>query len=110
MDRYRFHLQFPAETNEQIRAGEFLNRMGNKKSRIIVAALNDYLNNHPDLENMQGKLVISTSRFIDEEAIRGFIQKVIREEYAGLATVSHDENLDSIADSMLDGLDAFLKD
>ena len=47
---YRFSLQFGAGTEEQIRAGELLERLGNKKSQIIVAALNEYMKTHPELE------------------------------------------------------------
>ena len=39
--KYRFTLQFSSDTEEQIRAGELLERLGNKKSAIIVEALND---------------------------------------------------------------------
>ena len=40
---YRFSLQFAADTEEQKRAGEFLERMGNRKSAIIVEVRIDSL-------------------------------------------------------------------
>lgn len=36
---YRFNLQFPADTQEHIRVGEVLERLGKRKSSLIVAAL-----------------------------------------------------------------------
>ena len=45
--RYRYTLQFGMESEEQIRAGELLEKLGNGKSTIIVAALNEYLDSHP---------------------------------------------------------------
>ena len=47
--KYRFSLQFGADSEEQVKAGELLERLGNKKSAVVVAALNDYLNSNPDL-------------------------------------------------------------
>ena len=47
--KYRFTLQFGSESDEEYRAGEFLEHLGNKKSAVIVAALNEYLTSHPEL-------------------------------------------------------------
>lgn len=54
--KYRYTLQFGMQTEEEQRAGELLENMGNKKSPVIVAALNEYLNRHPEL--LSGKTVI----------------------------------------------------
>ena len=48
---YRFSLQFAADTEEQKRAGEFLERMRNRKSAIIVEALMTYLDANPKYES-----------------------------------------------------------
>ena len=45
--KYRFSLQFPALTEQQIKVGDALERMGNRKSSVIVKALLEYLDNHP---------------------------------------------------------------
>ena len=47
--KYRYTLQFGMESVEEQRAGELLENMGNKKSPVIVAALNEYLDRHPEL-------------------------------------------------------------
>ena len=47
--KYRYTIQFGMKTEEEQRAGELLENMGNKKSPVIVAALNEYLERHPEL-------------------------------------------------------------
>ena len=44
--KYRFTLQFSADNEDQIRVGELLEKLGNRKSTIIVSALSDYINAH----------------------------------------------------------------
>ena len=46
--KYRFTLQFPNESEVQKTVGDFLERMGNRKSALIVQALWEYLQNHPE--------------------------------------------------------------
>ena len=48
--RYRFTLQFGSDSEEQIRVGEFLESLGNKKSAVMVDVLNEYLLSHPELQ------------------------------------------------------------
>ena len=47
--KYRFTLQFGMDSEAEIRAGEILEKLGNKKSKILIAALNEYASNHPEL-------------------------------------------------------------
>ncbi len=54
--KYRYTLQFGMASVEEQRAGELLENMGNKKSPVIVAALNEYMDRHPEL--LSGKAVI----------------------------------------------------
>ena len=46
--KYRFSLQFGMESKEDVTAGELLERLGNKKSKFVVAALNEYISRHPE--------------------------------------------------------------
>ena len=50
--KYRFTLQFGMDTEAENRAGEILEKLGNKKSKILIAALNEYASNHPELNNV----------------------------------------------------------
>ena len=47
--KYRFTLQFGMNSEQEIRAGEILEKMGNKKSKFLIAAINEYASNHPEL-------------------------------------------------------------
>ena len=47
-DTYRFSLLWSADSEEHVLAGEFLEKLGNKKSRFIVQLICDYLNKHPE--------------------------------------------------------------
>jgi hypothetical protein len=46
---YRYCIQFRAHTDSEIRAGELLEKLGRKKSAVIIAALLEYMDNHPEL-------------------------------------------------------------
>ena len=54
--RYRFTIQFPAHSESQLAVGELLEKMGNKKSSIIVDAVFIYLKEHPDLCAMHSSI------------------------------------------------------
>ena len=44
---YRYSLQWAENTEEKIRAGELLERLGNRKSTVVIAALNAYMDVPP---------------------------------------------------------------
>lgn len=56
--KYRYTLQFSENSEENIQAGELLERLGNKKSIVIVAALNEYLIHHPELQNSDCRIKV----------------------------------------------------
>jgi len=75
--KYRFTLQFGMRTSEEKQAGELLEQLGKRKSPIVVAALNEYLENHPEL--LQGKAnlnfhVLAPDEKLLEEKIREIIE------------------------------------
>lgn len=47
-DTFRFSLQWQANTQERTTVGEFLNKLGNKKSDFIVMTIWEYLQQHPE--------------------------------------------------------------
>ena len=44
--KYRYSLQFGMGTEEEIRAGDLLENLGNRKSKVLIAALNENIANH----------------------------------------------------------------
>lgn len=108
---YRFSLQFGAGTEEQIRAGELLERLGNKKSQIIVAALNEYMKTHPELESKHCKLEIKSLPVYDEEQIKQMIEDIMQQKFGNAriedTTEAIQENISGDISQMLDNIDLF---
>lgn len=102
---YRFSLQFRAGTEEQIRAGELLERLGNKKSQIIVAALNEYMAAHPELENRDCKINIKTSPVYDEEQIKQIIEDIMQQKFGN---VQMEDNAETIQENTVDDISQML--
>lgn len=114
--KYRFSLQFGTDSEEQIRAGELLERLGNRKSQIVVAALNDYLAAHPDLQNGGCKVEVKLTSGYDRKSLEKIVRSIVEEKMNSTATPNiHTEapvtdetavSDDDIA-RMLDNLDIF---
>lgn len=77
--KYRFTLQFPADTDERIRVGELLEKLGNRKSLIIIAAVCEYLNAHPELHTQYGKIKICLTSAFDPARIEQLVRSLIEE-------------------------------
>lgn len=111
--KYRFSLQFPAETEEQIQAGELLERLGNRKSTVVVAALGEYLAAHPALSSPQCKVEIKAVQSLLPEQLKEMIQKMLDER---LMDAKDKKNLGEVASEgdnniteMLNNMDIFGK-
>lgn len=110
--KYRYTLEFSGETEQAIRVGRFLEACKNKKSRIVIPAIDAYLTAHPDLLSPRMEIVLSH----DNGLSKGEILKLIEAEIAKVASsqefesrvqVAPDIILESELDTMLDDLDAF---
>lgn len=112
---YRFSLQFGANTEEQIRAGKLLEWLENKKSQIIVAALNEYMLAYPELENRDCKLEIKSSFAYNQEDIKRIIEDVIQSKFDNIQAPNNmeydagtmQENIAGDISQMLDNIDLF---
>ena len=113
--KYRFTLQFGSETDEEYRAGEFLERLGNKKSSVIIAALNEYLASHPELQSQYCKIEVKVGSTFNQEKVEQLIRTIVEEKIAMLqfsetATPKNEqlpEVLEQDVATMLDNLDLF---
>ena len=81
---YRFSLQFGAGTEEQIRAGELLERLGNKKSQIIGAALNEYMKTHPELEKKDCIFSVKTIPLYSREHIELIVHEILQNQMGNM--------------------------
>ena len=77
---YRSSLQFPDDSEKRIRAGELLEKLGNKKSAVIVAALNEYLDNHPEFETQGLRIRIEQENGISRDKMERLIRTLIQEQ------------------------------
>lgn len=55
-DSYRFTLSWGMQTEDGILAGEFLEALGNKKSRFLTKLIADYVRTHPDGMDVDGTI------------------------------------------------------
>ena len=79
---YRFCLSWPMETEEQIIAGEFLSKLGNKKSKVIIQLICDYLTAHPEAINPKEtlKFIINSTSLGDK--LTDIVKSIIQSELA----------------------------
>lgn len=117
--KYRYSLQFGSESEEEIRVGEFLEELGNKKSAVVVAAINEYLVSHPELQIPHCKIevkVASATSYKQEELEQLFL-KYMEKHFANFqpsgttesaAPTNPSEASEADIALMLENLDQFL--
>ena len=117
--KYRFSLGFGNGTEKERRVGEFLERLGNRKSSLIVDVLSEYIDKHPELENSQGKIEIkitTSPSAPSKEKIEQMVRELVAETISSMqingnvqtASESIDSDaLDKNIAIMLDNLDQF---
>ena len=76
--KYRYTLQFGMESEAEQQAGSFLERLGNRKSPVIVAAINEYLQHHPELRDGNSKVQFTISG-VDPRMLDAKICQLIEE-------------------------------
>lgn len=118
-NKYRFTLQWSADTEERCRVGQFLEKLGNKKSEIVVLALDEYLKAHPEVTTPGSKISITVqptqTREQLQQMVRDMAKAAVTELMAGMTLVpaADEEGAESagpsqeIIDDMLDNLDFF---
>ena len=51
--KYRYSLQFDDSSEENRQVGEFLEKLGNKKSTVIILAVTEYIKAHPESQALK---------------------------------------------------------
>ena len=80
--KYRFSLQFSDKTEENRMVGELLERMGNRKSTLIVDAVREYLLHHPELQEENCKIEISVTTMETLENLENLVRQMVEERIA----------------------------
>jgi hypothetical protein len=89
---YRYSLQFPGKTDEQVRVGELLEQLGSRKSRFIIRAISEYISTHPDEVTVSALPPLAYSR----EEMRAMLIELLAEN--GYITKSHADTPPSISE------------
>lgn len=108
--KYRFTLQFQADTERRIRAGELLEQLGNRKSAVVVAALCEYSEKHPELLTRPVRAKIQTEYAASRAALEELVRRLVNEQVAQGGAVAQQNNsytLDDDIARMLGNLDVF---
>ena len=111
--KYRFTLQFSADSEDQIRVGELLENLGNRKSMIIVSALSDYINAHPELQSGYSRIEVKVAPAFDRNQMERLIRSIVEEKLSELHTIADtsmsgtSEALEEDITQMLDNLNIF---
>ena len=117
--KYRYSLGFGNGTEKERRVGELLERLGNRKSSLIVDVLSEYIDKHPELKNSQGKIEIkitTSPSAPSKEKIEQMVRELVAETISSMqingnvqtASESIDSDaLDKNIAIMLDNLDQF---
>ena len=79
--QYRFNIQFTACSDDETRVGEFLNSLGRRKSTVIVAAVIEYLQHHPELLGDDDRIQVST---VSADQLEATIRAIIDEKLSTL--------------------------
>ena len=76
-DKYRFSLGWGRDTAEKIAVGDFLEKLKNRKSDLIVQAVWEYIGNHPEVMAENAKIVITVRSTPTDEQTFAKIQSTI---------------------------------
>ena len=115
-DAYRFSLSWPMATEEQILAGEFLSKLGNKKSRFIIQLVCEYLRLHPEALDPGEtiRFVVNSTSLGDRmvEMIKTLIQtelagKIVQQVPDDPGAMVQEPVIDKGIGAMFDNLDAW---
>ena len=77
-DKFRFSLQWSADTEERARVGTLLDRMGNKKSDFIVMAIMEYLQRHPEADMPGAKIKIPYQPLHTKDQLLAMVRDMVK--------------------------------
>ena len=97
-DSYRFSLSWPMNTEERILAGEFLSKLGNKKSRLIIQLVCEYIKAHPESVDPKETIKVIVKSTPVGETLAGMVRSIIQSELAGkIISQPQDKTIEDIS-------------
>ena len=110
-NKYRYSLQWDAFSEEQIRAGQLMERLGNHKSKVVVPALIEYMERHPEVMLPDGKINIVVQQTQSREQMETMVKSMARAAVEELMAETSDPGQAPAPtvnlDDMLNNLDIF---
>lgn len=76
-DKYRFTLGWSSDSNEKAAVGDLLERLKNHKSDLVVQAVWEYIQRHPEVLVSEAKIVITVHSTPTDEQTMTKIQSMI---------------------------------
>ena len=76
-DKYRFCLGWSRDTVEKATVGDFLDKLNNRKSELIIQAVWEYIGNHPEVMAENTKIVLAVHATPTDEQRLAQIQSMI---------------------------------
>ena len=95
---------------------ELLENLGNRKSTVIISALSDYIDTHPELQSGYSKIEVKVASAFDRSQMERLIRSIVEEKLSELHTTETiadtsmsgtSEALEEDITKMLDNLDMF---
>jgi hypothetical protein len=113
-DKFRFTLQWGAETVEKVQAGELLESLGNRKSEFVVLAVSEYIRLHPEALTSGQKLRIVVRPSFTRGQLETMVRSILEEKMAGSVPIPPQSGgsvgipqVGAEIDEMLSNLDLF---
>lgn len=117
-DGYRFGLQFKDSSDLHHQVGELLERLGNSKSKLVVTAMIEYIQTHPEILDSGRPVKIIEPYGCSEETLNAKIEEVVQKVIASMNTMPTTEQMPmpssiqeeaaaKALDKFLNGLDMF---
>ena len=113
-DSYRFTLQWGSDTADKVQAGDALKSMGSRKSRLIVAAVAEYVRRYPESLSPGHSFKAATEPPLTRGQVEGIVREMIDArlantayDAAGSGSVNPDSPSEDDIDFMVQNLDMF---
>ena len=93
-----------------VRAGEFLESLGNRKSEFVLLAIAEYFNAHPDVLSMGQKPRLVVKPGFSRDQVEAIVRSVVEEKLSGIRfTAPGDDCSDGVVAALEPDIGEMLK-
>lgn len=98
-DTFRFSLQWQANTQERVAVGEFLDKLGNKKSDFIVMTIWEYLQQHPEAMVPTAHIRITSQALLNKGQVLTELKSMVTAYMDEFFSTNPDISKDTVGES-----------